>query len=106
MVGHCPIILASTKGHKRRTRSIGTKASNSADAESEDPACTQRQLAAELLSRSEGRAAGLDLGPQCQGAGRGIFEVVGLTRGRIWSGQLQPACRGQVRQATEKVHPT
>lgn len=43
---------------------------------------------------SEGKAGGLDLGPQCQGAGHGIFEVVeslgssdregGLNEERTW----------------------
>lgn len=49
VVGHCLIIMASTKGHKRRTRSTGTQASgrDCAGAESENPEGTQKQLPAE-----------------------------------------------------------
>ena len=45
VIGHCAMIMASSKGHKR-TRSTGTEASgsDSADAEFENPVCTQRQV--------------------------------------------------------------
>ena len=68
------------------------------------PLCASSEQISLILGR-KGRAGGLALGPWHLRAQGGVFQEPGLLRGlgRIRSSQQQPASRGQVRLARERL---
>lgn len=106
MAGHCPTIMASTEGHREELDLRGQRPV-AATLQTLNPRTLRapRDHCPPSPLGSEGRAGGLDLGPQCWGVGNGIFEVAGLRYRVVGYSQPAEVGSGSGRQRKKYIRP-